>query len=375
MPDNDLMPCDLMSIGRFARLTGVSLHALRHYDDVGLLMPAEVDAASGYRRYRSDQIRPAKLIRALRWADVPIDGIRTVLRADSDDDARAVLTRHRERLRRERDLLAVRIDDVTRLLERGMEMPAIPAGCHPVQIKLAVDDQQKSVAFYSAAFGLRYDVSRRTQNRDFSSFQFGEYGRDDFFLLWLNDDPERCDRPGPSNFSFLVDDVDVAYRRALAAGAHEAVPPRDAEGMPRHSAVTDPDGNWIGLAQGGTGARPVQIMISVDDAHAARAFYQEAFGLHYEVARRTKEQNYSSFVFGEYGRDDFFLLWLLDDPDRLDRPGPSNFSFLVDDLDAVHRRALAAGATEMRAPHDAEGMPRGSAVRDPSGNWIGLAQG
>ena len=41
----------LMSIGRFARLTGLTVKALRHYDEVGLLRPAAVDPGTGYRSY------------------------------------------------------------------------------------------------------------------------------------------------------------------------------------------------------------------------------------------------------------------------------------------------------------------------------------
>ncbi len=37
-----------LSIGRFARLTGLSIHALRHYDEVGLLRPDMVDPDTGY---------------------------------------------------------------------------------------------------------------------------------------------------------------------------------------------------------------------------------------------------------------------------------------------------------------------------------------
>jgi DNA-binding transcriptional MerR regulator len=42
----------LMSIGRFAALTGLPITTLRHYDEIGLLRPAEVDHDPGYRRYR-----------------------------------------------------------------------------------------------------------------------------------------------------------------------------------------------------------------------------------------------------------------------------------------------------------------------------------
>jgi predicted enzyme related to lactoylglutathione lyase len=130
----------------------------------------------------------------------------------------------------------------------------------------------------------------------------------------------------------------------------------------------------IALTRVRSGPRPVQIKIAVDDLASSVRFYAEAFGLDYEVARRTHDHESSAFVFGEYGRDDFFLLWLLDDPGRRDRPGITNFSLLVDHVDRAHARALAAGATEVVPPHDAEGMPRSSGVRDPTGNWIGLAQ-
>ena len=44
---------ELMTIGRFARVTGLTVKALRHYDEVGLLRPAAVDAETGYRSYSS----------------------------------------------------------------------------------------------------------------------------------------------------------------------------------------------------------------------------------------------------------------------------------------------------------------------------------
>ena len=122
-------------------------------------------------------------------------------------------------------------------------------------------------------------------------------------------------------------------------------------------------------------ARPVQMKIAVDDTDAAVTFYQQAFGLRYDIIRRTQEANYSSFVFGEYGQEDFFLLVLQprDDADA-GRAGDSTIGFLVDDVDGTHDQALRAGAIEAVPPMDAEGMPRCSAVKDPSGNWIWLYQ-
>ena len=82
-----------------------------------------------------------------------------------------------------------------------------------------------------------------------------------------------------------------------------------------------------------TGTRPVQLKIAVDDVDEAIAFYQKAFGFHYDVTRRTDEGDYSSFMFSKYGERDFFLIHLLDEA-AVDRPGPTTFGLLVDDLDA-----------------------------------------
>src|SRR5581483_11905262 len=63
----------LMPIGRFARLTGLSVKALRHYDELGLLPPAAVDPETGYRSYATAQVERAEAIRLLRQLELPLD--------------------------------------------------------------------------------------------------------------------------------------------------------------------------------------------------------------------------------------------------------------------------------------------------------------
>jgi DNA-binding transcriptional MerR regulator len=241
---------ELMTIGRFARLTGLSVSTLRHYDEVGLLPPASVDPMSGYRRYRRDQAGRARQIAMLRWDDLPIEEIRQVIDDPAGNVAHDVLARHRCRLERQRDLLTARIRDADRFIQEGITMPALQAGCRPSQIKIAVNDVDASVAFYVKAFGFRYDVVQRTEQADYSAFIFGEYGQDSFFLLHLLAGQDRMDLPGQSTFGLLVEDLDTYHSRAVEAGATEAVAPHELEGMPRCSAVRDPSGNWIWLYQG-----------------------------------------------------------------------------------------------------------------------------
>ena len=89
---------DLVPIGRFSKMTRLSIKALRHYDEIGLLEPAEVDSQSGYRYYRLAQANVAEAIRTLRSIDMPLDEISLVLASDEPDIMRKQLDVHRERL-------------------------------------------------------------------------------------------------------------------------------------------------------------------------------------------------------------------------------------------------------------------------------------
>jgi DNA-binding transcriptional MerR regulator len=90
---------DLLSIGEFARLSGLSIGALRHYDGVGILVPASVDGATSYRRYTRDQLETARTVATLRDLEVPLEEIREVLGTDDARRRRELLARHRERVR------------------------------------------------------------------------------------------------------------------------------------------------------------------------------------------------------------------------------------------------------------------------------------
>jgi DNA-binding transcriptional MerR regulator len=91
------MDDDLLSIGRFGRLTGLSIGALRHYHELLLLEPARIDPATGYRSYARGQVDEARLIARLRELDLPLPEIREILVA-SREDRRRLLAAHRSRL-------------------------------------------------------------------------------------------------------------------------------------------------------------------------------------------------------------------------------------------------------------------------------------
>ncbi|MGH3585592.1 MAG: MerR family transcriptional regulator [Pseudonocardia sp.] len=82
-----------------ARESGLTVSALRFYDGAGVLTPASVDPDTGYRYYRPDQVRVARLVAALRRVGMPLATIREVLAARDDPaTADALLDEHLRRL-------------------------------------------------------------------------------------------------------------------------------------------------------------------------------------------------------------------------------------------------------------------------------------
>ncbi|MCD4534938.1 MerR family transcriptional regulator [Nocardioides sp. cx-169] len=78
---------DLLTIGDFGRAAGLSAKALRLYDELGLLRPAEVDRSSGYRLYAPAQLDRARLVARLRLVGMPLARIREVCEADPAERA------------------------------------------------------------------------------------------------------------------------------------------------------------------------------------------------------------------------------------------------------------------------------------------------
>jgi PPM family protein phosphatase len=76
---------DLMAIGEFSDRSGLSAKRLRTYAAEGLLAPAAVDATSGYRYYSPGQLADARVIDALRQANVPLADIRAFMRQPSQE--------------------------------------------------------------------------------------------------------------------------------------------------------------------------------------------------------------------------------------------------------------------------------------------------
>jgi DNA-binding transcriptional MerR regulator len=99
----------MLRIGDLARLGGVSVRMLRHYHEIGLLVPTHVDESTGYRSYDAQQLCALRRIVELKDlglslaevesvfnGDYDVDGLRTLLRArreEATDEAAAARSR------------------------------------------------------------------------------------------------------------------------------------------------------------------------------------------------------------------------------------------------------------------------------------------
>ena len=108
---------ELLAIGQFARLTGLTVRAVRHYGELGLLQPAYVDPETGYRFFALDQIDDAARIRRLRSLELNLDDIREILTASDPSFTRARLIAHRTKMAE----LAATAEQILTTLQRLIE--------------------------------------------------------------------------------------------------------------------------------------------------------------------------------------------------------------------------------------------------------------
>jgi DNA-binding transcriptional MerR regulator len=115
-----------LRIGPFSRASSLSIKSLRSYHEQGLLVPADIDPATGYRVYAADQLLDAAVLRRLRELDVPLRRIREVLEARDPSVTARVLAEHTQAMQQ-------RLDDTSRIidqLQRGIDEPSLHTPVH-----------------------------------------------------------------------------------------------------------------------------------------------------------------------------------------------------------------------------------------------------
>lgn len=107
----------MLSIGEFSQLTHLSVRTLRRFHDAGLLEPAWVDDASGYRYYAVEQIPTAQVIHRLRELEVPLDDVRHIVRSPDPAVRAELVAQHLRRLESQLDRTRAAVASLQRLLQ------------------------------------------------------------------------------------------------------------------------------------------------------------------------------------------------------------------------------------------------------------------
>jgi DNA-binding transcriptional MerR regulator len=113
----------LIPIGRFSRLTLLTIKALRFYDQIGLLCPVLSDPETGYRYYTIDQFEEAERIRQLRLLELPIE---TILELTKDNQTPLWQNRWQEKLRQHQSKLEAEYHKLERILLELRDMITEP---------------------------------------------------------------------------------------------------------------------------------------------------------------------------------------------------------------------------------------------------------
>src|SRR5690606_16461512 len=102
----------MLTVKQVAKISGVSVRALHHYDEIGLLKPASI-GRNGYRYYGREELLRLQQILLHRELDIPLAEIRAIL-DDPKFDQRKALQQQRDRLAAE----AKRYAQLVRTIDR-----------------------------------------------------------------------------------------------------------------------------------------------------------------------------------------------------------------------------------------------------------------
>jgi DNA-binding transcriptional MerR regulator len=145
-----------LTVGEFSRMTHLSVKTLRHYHQVGLLEPAEVNPDTGYRYYFSDQVPTAQVIRRLRDLEMPVAEVKEVL-GTSDASARnALIATHLDRLEEQLARTHTAVESLRNLLQHSSGMPAVEHRTMPATPAVGIQqivDREDVLSWWQGALG------------------------------------------------------------------------------------------------------------------------------------------------------------------------------------------------------------------------------
>src|ERR1700735_4614235 len=129
---------DRVTIGDFSRASHLSVKTLRHYHEVGLLEPSEVDPGNGYRYYSDEQIAQAQVIRRLRGLRMPVTDVKSVLTASDSGERNRLIMEHLDRLEADLVSATAAVAELRALIARPQQSGAVEHRTVPARAAIAI---------------------------------------------------------------------------------------------------------------------------------------------------------------------------------------------------------------------------------------------
>lgn len=220
--------------------------------------------------------------------------------------------------------------------------------------------------FVTKAFGAVEIASVPTPNHIHREVRIGNS------MVMISERASTGSIPPHGSFHIFVPDVDAAFARAIAAGGRSIGEPQNRPYGERAGFVEDPSGNYwfIATSLGPTpvpeGLRTVTPYLHPRSAPTYIDFLTRAFGAVEEF--RAEHQG---VVMHARVRIGDAAVEMGEAPDRGEKAG---FYLYVADVDALHERAVAAGAKSILAPANQEYGDRLAIVEDPLGITWAMAR-
>jgi DNA-binding transcriptional MerR regulator/uncharacterized glyoxalase superfamily protein PhnB len=244
-------------IGEVSARTGLTTRTLRYYEELGLLRPSE-RLVSGHRIYATEDLQRLYRISLLRQLGLPLSDIARALDDPSSelantitrhieqvDQRLAALGRHRERMITLREELSTDSPTDEELLDTLHELAQIDHGLAQRLTLLVYNDIEAVHDHLVAVFGFGPGAITRDES---GTVIHGEMHVGDG-VIWMHPPSDEYRLASPATLgasthcmAVMVDDVDLHYEKALAAGATAVYAPRDMAYGVREYAARDLEG-------------------------------------------------------------------------------------------------------------------------------------
>jgi DNA-binding transcriptional MerR regulator len=142
------------AIGDFSRATQLSVKTLRHYHDISLLEPSEIDPDTRYRYYSDQQLPIAQVIRRLRGLQMPLPDIKAFLASPDGEARNRLIVAHLERLESDLAQTQAAVTGLHRLLEEPQQPREISHRTLPPTMAIAIEqtiDYAQIVSWWQGA--------------------------------------------------------------------------------------------------------------------------------------------------------------------------------------------------------------------------------